>query len=443
MIEAETRYAQSGDTHIAYKVAGDGPFDLVLILGFMTHVDLAWDDAIMGGFLRGLASFSRLIVFDKRGTGLSDRSVGIPTFEERMDDIRAVMDAADSERAVLMGISEGAPTAVLFAATYPERTASLVLFGGMAKSTGAPDYPWAPPADDLIESAVTLVQPGLYSGDDIEIWAPSMADDAQARERLGRYRRAAVSPDGIAALFTMFLDIDVRHVLPTLRVPTLVIHRRGDRVVNRRAGQWLAEQIQDAKYVELSGQDHFPWVGDTETVIDEVRGFLTGVRLGSGSDRVLATVLFTDIVRSTERAAELGDQRWRELLDLHDEVVRRHLERHRGREIKNTCDGMMAAFDGPGRAVRAAEGIRDALCDLGLETRCGLHAGEVELRGDDLAGIAVVVAQRVSELAEPGEILVSSTVKDLVAGSGLNFEARGEQALKGVPGAWNIFAVVP
>ena len=435
------RYAQSENVHIAYQVVGEGERDLVLVEGFVSHLDMEWDNPSQARFFRGLASFARLIRFDKRGTGLSDRAVAIGTLEERMDDVRAVMDAAGSERAVLMGISEGAPMCLLFAATYPERTHALVLQGGMARSIEAPDYPWASPADAVIEAGVELITPGLYTGDDMEIWAPSLAGDAQAKAWLGRYRRASVSPDGLNALVTMFLDIDVRHVLPTLRVPTLVLHRHGDRVVNWRAGRWMADQIPGALYVELPGPDHFPWVGDSDAVIEEVRAFLTGVRVAPEPDRVLATVMFTDVVGSTARAASLGDRRWTDLLDAHDAAVRRQLAAFRGREVKATGDGFLATFDGPARAIRCACAIRDAASQLHLEVRVGLHTGEIEVRGDDIGGVAVHIGQRVSALARPSEILVSSTVKDLVAGSGIEFEERGEHELKGVPGKWRLFAV--
>jgi class 3 adenylate cyclase len=434
------RYAQNEDVHIAYQVVGEGERDLVLVQGFVSHIDMEWENPGMARFIRGLASFSRLILFDKRGTGLSDRAVGIATLEERMDDVRAVMDAAGSERAVLMGISEGAPMCLLFAATYPERTHALVLHGGMARSTEAPDYPWAPPAEGLLEAAFDLVVPLLYTGEDIDIWAPTLADDPQAIAWLGRYRRAGVSPDGLTALFTMFMDIDVRHVLPALRVPTLVLHRHGDRVVNWRAGRWMAEQIPSARYVELPGPDHFPWVGDSDAVVEEVREFLTGVRVAPEPDRVLATVMFTDVVGSTERAASLGDRRWRDLLDAHDAAVRRQLTAFRGREVKATGDGFLATFDGPARAIRCACALRDAASDLHLDVRVGLHTGEIEVRGDDIGGVAVHIGQRVSALAQPSEIMVSSTVKDLVAGSGIEFEDRGEHELKGVPGSWRLFA---
>jgi pimeloyl-ACP methyl ester carboxylesterase len=437
----QTRYAKTDDdVHIAYQVVGAGERDLVLVEGFVSHVEIAWEDPHLAAFLRRLASFTRLIVFDKRGVGVSDRVPAVPTLEQRMDDVRAVMDAAGSERAVLMGLSEGAPLSIVFAATYPERVQALVLNGGMARSTWAPDYPWAPPADALLEAA-TFIEPGLFTGDDVEIWAPSLADDQRTMEWLGKYRRSAVSPGSLAQLFTMFLDIDVRAVLPAIAVPTLVLHRRGDRVVNRRAGQWMAEQIPGARYVELPGLDHFPWVGDSDAIVDEVEEFLTGVRHVAEPDRVLATVLFTDIVGSTERASELGDHAWRQLLDRHDAVVRAHLERFRGTEVKTTGDGFLATFDGPARAIQCAMELTVALQALGIEIRAGLHTGEVEVRGDDVGGIAVHTAARVLAEAQAGEVLVSRTVTDLVAGSGIAFVDRGSHVLKGIVGAWQLFAV--
>ena len=437
------RYAQSGDVNVAYQVVGENERDLVLVQGFASHLDLAWEQPELARMFRSLASFSRLILFDKRGTGLSDRSVGAPTLEERMDDVRAVMDAAGSEHAVLMGVSEGAPMCILFAATYPERTDALVLYGGMARSTEAPDYPWAPPADGLVEAAEELVMPVVYEGEDIDIWMPSLADDPRTKEWLARYHRAGASPDGIRQIFEMFLEIDVRDVLPTLRVPTLVIHRRGDRVVNRRAGKWMADQIPDARYVELPGQDHMPWAGDLDGVIEEIRAFLTGARFAPEPDRVLATVMFTDVVSSTQRAVALGDRRWKDVLDAHDEAVREQLATFRGREVKTTGDGFLATFDGPARAIRCGHAIADAARQLGVDVRVGLHTGEIELRGEDIGGVAVHIGQRVSALAEPCEILVSSTVKDLVAGSGIQFDDRGEHELKGVPGMWHLYAARP
>jgi class 3 adenylate cyclase len=441
----ETSYAQNGDVHIAYQVVGSGARDLVLVMGMATHLDMQWQ-ADAGGlrmdhFFLELADFTRLVLFDKRGTGLSDRGVSIPTLEERMDDLLSVLDDIGSERAVLMGISEGAPLCLLFAACHPERTDALVLYGGMARSTEAPDYPWAPPLDAAQQSGIELLVPVLYSGGDLDLWAPSIENDRHAQEWLGRYRRSSVSPNGLRELIGMFLEVDVRDVLPEVRVPTLVLHRHGDRAVNRRAGEFLAEHIEGAKYVELQGNDHLPWVGDATSVIEEIREFLTGVRVAAEPDRVLSTVMFTDVVSSTETATALGDRRWRELLDAHDDAIRRELMKFRGHEVKTTGDGFLATFDGPARAIRCACAIRAAAGELDLQVRVGLHSGEIEMRGDDIAGVAVVIAQRISALAQANEILVSSTIKDLVAGSGITFSERGQHQLKGVPDEWRLLAV--
>jgi pimeloyl-ACP methyl ester carboxylesterase len=438
---APIEYVENDGVHIAYEVVGEGERDLVLVQGFMSHLDLEWENPALVRLFQGLNTIGRLILFDKRGTGLSDRAVGAPTLEERMDDVRAVMDAAGSEHAVLMGVSEGAPMCLLFAATHPERTNALVLHGGMARSTEAPDYPWAPPADGLVEAAAELIFPVVYEGEDLDIWTPSLVDDPQYKAWLARYRRAGVSPDGVRMIYETFLDIDVRDVLPTITVPTLVLHRRGDRVVNWRAAKWMAEQIPGAKYVELAGRDHLPWAGDADAVIEEIREFLTGVRAGPETDRVLATVMFTDVVGSTERVVALGDRKWKDALELHDRTVRRQLDVFRGHEIKTMGDGFLATFDGPARAIHCGRAIRDAAAELGMNERVGLHTGEVEVRGDDIGGVAVHIGQRVSALAQPSEILVSSTVKDLVAGSGIAFADRGEHELKGVPDRWRLYAV--
>ena len=437
-----TRYAQSGDVSIAYQVLGDGPIDLVLVLGFATHLELQWELAPFQRFCERLASFSRLIVFDKRGTGLSDPVAGAPTLEERIDDVRAVMDAAGSERAALFGISEGGPMSALFAAIHPGRTSARVLHGAMARTTEAPDYPWAAPADALREASAEFIAP--FWGRDAEgiltLFGPSIAEDPQAQDVISRLERNAASPAMVRRIFEMFLDIDVRDVLPTIRVPTLVLHRRQDRVVNWRAGRYLASQIPGARYVELEGIDHIPWIGDTDAVLGEIEEHLTGSRTAPEPDRVLATVMFTDIVGSTERAAELGDERWRAVLAAHQAATRRELDRFRGREVKNLGDGCLATFDGPARAIRCGRAIAEAARADGLEVRVGLHAGEVELLGDDVGGIAVHIAARVGALAGAGEVLVSGTVKDLVAGSGIAFEDRGTRALKGVPDEWRLFA---
>jgi pimeloyl-ACP methyl ester carboxylesterase len=440
-----TQYAKSGDASIAYQVVGEGPIDLVLVLGFATHVELQWESPPFAHFFERISSFSRLIIFDKRGTGLSDPVTEAPTLEERIDDVRAVMDAAGSQRAALFGISEGGPMSVLFAATHPDRVIALVLHGAMGRTTEAPDYPWASPAEALRESAAEFIAPywGQQAEGMVELFAPSFADDPEAVEFTARMERSAASPAMVQQIFEMFLDIDVRAVLPTIRVPTLVLHRRGDRVVNRRAGEELAAQIPGARYLELPGIDHLPWAGDSEAVLGEIEEFLTGTRSAPEPERVLATVMFTDIVGSTERAAELGDARWRELLSAHQAAVRRELMRFRGVEVKTLGDGCLATFDGPARAIRCGRGIAEAARSLGLGVRVGLHSGEVELMEDDLGGIAVHIAARVGALASGGEVLVSSTVKDLVAGSGIRFVDRGSQHLKGIADEWRLFAAAP
>ncbi len=438
--QPQTRYARSGEVSIAYQVIGDGPIDVVYVPGFISHVELTWEMPQAVHMIQRLSSFARLIMFDKRGTGLSDPVVGAPTLEERMDDVRAVMEAAGSERAALVGVSEGVPMSILFAATHPQLTTGLVLYGGMARSTWAPDYPWATPAEDLIESSLEM-SPYMFEGAAIEVMAPSMADDPRARERFARFQRYAATPAMLEQVFTMFLDIDVRPILATVDVPTLVLHRRGDQAVNRHGAEWMATQIPGARYVELDGIDHAMYAGDTDSVIDEIEEFLTGVRRTTEVDRVLATVMFTDIVGSTQRASDLGDRQWRALLDSQNSVLRAELARHRGHEVKTLGDGMLATFDGPARAIRCALAVTEAVRPLGIEVRVGLHAGEVELVGDDVAGIAVHIAARVGALAGTGEVLVSSTVKDLVAGSGIAFSERGEHELKGIPDRWRLFAV--
>jgi pimeloyl-ACP methyl ester carboxylesterase len=436
------RYAKSGDVSIAYQVVGDGPIDLVLVLGFATHLDLQWEMPPFAHFFERLGSFARLIVFDKRGTGLSDPVSDAPTLEQRSDDVRAVMDAAGSERAALFGISEGGPMSIVFAATHPERVTALVLHGAMGRTTWAPDYPWAVPADALRESAAEFIAPfwGEPSDAMLDLFAPSFAGDPTAMEFTARMERSAASPAMVQQIFDMFLDIDVRDVLPAIHVPTLVLHRRGDRVVNRRAGEELAAQIPGARYVELPGSDHLPWAGDAEDVLGEIEEFLTGARSTPEPERVLATVMFTDIVGSTERAAQLGDSRWRELLAAHQTAVRRELTRFRGHEVKTLGDGYLATFDGPARAIRCGRAIAETSRSTGLGVRIGLHSGEVELMDGDVGGIAVHIAARVGALAGAGEVLVSSTVKDLVAGSGIGFEDRGTRQLKGVPDEWRLFA---
>jgi pimeloyl-ACP methyl ester carboxylesterase len=440
-----TQYAKSGETSIAYQVVGDGPLDLVLVLGFATHLELQWEGAPFARFCERLASFSRLILFDKRGNGLSDPVPEVPTLEQRIDDVRAVMDAARSERAALFGVSEGGPMSIMFAATHPERATALVLHGAMARTTEAPDYPWGSPAEALRESAAEFIAPnwGRDAEGMVELFAPSFTGDPRTLELLARLERNAASPAMVGQIFEMFLRTDVRDILPTIHIPTLVTHRRGDRVVNWRAGRDLAERIEGAEYVELEGIDHLPWAGDSDAVVGEVQEFLTGVRSAAEPDRVLATVMFTDICGSTERAAELGDANWRDLLQAHQTAVRRDLERFRGREIKTLGDGSLVTFDGPARAIQCGHAIAQTARSLGLQERIGIHSGEVEVMEEDVGGIAVHIAARVGALAGAGEVLVTSTVKDLVAGSDIQFDDRGVQQLKGIPDEWRLFAAAP
>ncbi len=437
----ETRYARAGDVHVAYQVFGEGDLDVVLVPGYITHVELVWEMPPIAKVLERLGSFARVIMFDRRGSGLSDPVPEAPTLEQRMDDVRAVMDAAGSERAALIGISEGASMSILFAATYPQRVQALVCIGGMARSTPADDYPLGTPVDALLESGFELILPHWGEGALVEVAAPSQAADPDVRAAFGRMERASASPGMMAQLAQMFLDIDVRHVVPSVHVPTLILHRRHDRLVNVRHGRWLAEHMPNARFVELPGHDHAIWFEDPELTIGEVQEFLTGARAAPEPQRMLATVLFTDIVDSTRTAAGLGDSRWRELLERHGRTVRSALERFGGRAVKSTGDGYLATFDGPARGIHCARAILDSSEEQGLRVRAGLHTGECELMGDDIGGMAVHIAARVSALAGPGEVLVSRTVKDLVVGSGIEFEDRGAGELKGVPGEWRLYAV--
>jgi class 3 adenylate cyclase len=439
-----THYVDNDGVSIAYQVVGDGPIDLALVIGSWWHLEFQWTDPGMERFLERLASFSRLILFDKRGTGLSDRvsDDALPDLELRMDDLRAVLDAVGSERCALVGESEGGPLAVLFAATYPARVSHLVLYGSYARLLSAPDYPaGVDPSviDAFIEATVS--QWGTAGPMVMELFAPSLGEDAAFAEWLGAMNRHSVSPGAMRTLMQMMAAIDVRSVLPAVAVPTLVVHREGDRVCTVENGRYLASAIPDARYVELPGDDHTFSVGDSDSILGEVEEFITGSRSIVEEERLLLTVVFTDIVDSTSQAARLGDSAWRGLLDRHDAMVRRELERHRGREVKHTGDGFLLVFDGPARAVRCAAAIRDGARAIGIAVRAGVHTGECEIRGDDVGGIAVHIAARVSALADADEVLVSSTVRDLTAGSALTFEDRGEHDLRGVPGPWRIHAL--
>jgi class 3 adenylate cyclase len=445
-VEPETRYARSGDVSIAYQVVGEGPFDVVRAPPFVSHVELDWQVPAIAAFLRRLVSFCRLIRFDKRGTGMSDRVSGAPTLETRMDDVRAVMDAVGSERAALFGISEGAPMSILFAATYPERTWALVLEGGFARERWAPDYPWGYREDEYQEGEAELQGWGTpeHSARIAQALAPS-ADEGN-RQALATLIRHSASPGAAAALDQMNRDIDVRPVLPAIRIPTLVMNRTDESPAIVKGSRYLAQNIAGARHVEIPGADHALFTADPEVVVGEIEGFLEetwGERAWEEveRDRVLATVLFTDIVGSTARAAELGDARWRDLLGEHHSLIRRQLTRFRGTELDTAGDGFFASFDGPARGIRCACAITEAVKELGLEVRAGLHTGECELLDGKVGGIAVHIGARVAEEAGQGEVLVSSTVKDLVAGSGIDFRERGSAELKGVPGEWRLFAV--
>jgi class 3 adenylate cyclase len=441
------RYARVGEQHVAYQAFGSGSLNLVLAPPVISNVETQWMDARFAAFAERLASFANVAVFDKRGTGLSDPIIGtgVPTLEERMDDIRAVMAALEWNEAALFGYAEGGPLCVLFAATFPERTTSLVLCNTAARLMRADDYPWA-----WVLAQTPMDEAAAHWGDEEALepffatFAPGLAGEPDwpaVVQNLARGLRSGASPMIYAQLQRVAREIDVRGVLPSVRCPVLVLHRADDRILDVQHGRYLAEHIQDARYRELAGADHYPYMSDAESILDEVQEFLTGVRPAPEVDRVLCTLLFTDIVGSTQRAAAIGDHAWKEVLAQHHAVVRSQLERYRGKEIDTTGDGFLATFDGPARAVRCAIAIREAVRTIGLRIRAGVHTGECEFMGDNIGGLAVHIGARVGALASENEILVSSTVKDLVAGSGLSFEDRGTHAPRGVPEPWRIFAV--
>lgn len=438
----ETRYAKSGDTNIAYQVIGDGPRDIVYVPGWVSNVEVMWEDPGLARFLNRLASFSRLITFDKRGVGLSDPVPieHLPSLEVRMDDLRAVMDAVGSSSATLFGHSEGGNMCVLFAGTYPDRTDGLILTGSYVKRLRSDDYPWAPTWEDRV-AAAEEVERAWGKSDDISYYAPSRIGDEAFAAWISRYQRLSASPKAAAAMILMNSTIDVTSVLPAIRVPTLLLYRIDDPDVRVEEGRYIAAKIPSARLVELAGADHFFWAGDSEPMLQEIEEFVTGHRTAAEPDRVVATALFTDIVDSTKKATDLGDQKWRDLLHRHHAVIRDELVRWRGTEVNTTGDGFLAVFDGPARSIHAARSIVEAVRPLGIEVRAGLHTGEMEMLADDVAGLAVHIAARVSALAGPSEVLVSRTVRDLVAGSGIEFKGRGAYTLKGVPDEWEIYAV--
>jgi class 3 adenylate cyclase len=437
----EFRYARAGAQYVAYEVFGEGPLDLVIAPGYMSNLEQNWTWPPYARFLGQLSSFARVIVLDRRGTGLSDRLIGNQTFDDLMDDIRAVMDDAGSDQAAVVGGAEGGPMCALFAATYPERTSALILITTYARRMWSHDYPWGLTAevDALVEDGYLSLWGRSPMG--IRARAPGEAEDPAFRDWYVRAQRTGGTPGAALAWYRITADIDVRKVLAAIRVPTLVVHRTGDRAIPVEHGRYLAEHIPGARYVELPGEDHFWFSGDSDAILAEMEEFLTGVRPSPPVDRVLATVMFTDIVDSTRRAAALGDRRWHDLLSRHNTLVRGELQRARGREVKTTGDGFLATFDGPARAIRCAVAIAESAGQVGIDVRVGLHTGEVELVGDDVLGIAVHIGARITALAGAGEVLVSGTVKDLVAGSGIMFDDRGDQTLKGVPGEWRVFAV--
>lgn len=437
----ETKYARSGDLSIAYSVSGDGPLDVVVCSNWTSHVEATWEWPSYARLVHRLGRLGRVILFDLPGNGLSDpvSLSELPTIEQWMDYVRVVMDAAGSERAVLFAQAAATGLAVPFAATHPDRVAALVVFSGFARVHRTEDYPFGVPEEHR-QTGMDWWLKRWGTARQLELTGPSLVDDPFEVEPMSRFERYSATPSVARLFFRMIADMDVRAVLPTVRVPTLVIHRRGNRWIRVEHGRYLAEHIEGARYVELDGDEHYPFHGDMATVVREIASFLEALPTHREEERMLATILVTDLVGSTERAAELGDARWRELLDRHDAVVREQLLQFRGREVRSTGDGFVATFDGAARAVRCAGAIRDALRGLALDVRAGLHTGEIELRGGGIDGIAVHLAARVADAAEAGVVLVSQTVKDLTVGARLDFESRGRHAFKGVPGEWEVYA---
>ena len=437
----ETHYTRAGAVNIAYQVTGSGPLDLVLVPGWVSNIDVFWEEPRLARFLRRLASFSRLILFDKRGTGLSDRVTDTPTLEERMEDLRAVMDAVGSTRAALLGYSEGGPMCGLFGATYPERTTAVIMIGSYARRIQAPDYPFGSTVAER-DAFIAALEKEWGKPFGLEERGPSVARDERVSRWWARMLRMSASPAAAVALTRANAEVDVRHILPSIRVPALIIHATGDQVLRIDHGRYLAKHIPNARFVEIASDDHLPWLEGSEEILQHIQEFLTGSRPVDADDRVLCTIMVTDIVESTRLAAECGDTRWRDLLEAHDSTVRAELATFRGREVNTTGDGFLAVFDGPARAIHCARSLVEAVRRIGLDLRIGLHTGECELRGKDVAGLALHIAARISALASVGDVLVSRTVKDLVAGSGISFEDFGVHGLKGVPERWEIYRVV-
>jgi len=440
MIAPETKYALNGSVNIAYQTFGDGPIDIVLVPGWISNMEVFWEEPRVARFFQRLGSFARVILFDKRGTGLSDRITDTPMLEERMDDVRAVMDVVGCSRAVLLGYSEGGPMCALFAATHPDRTQALVMIGSYARLLYAEDYPWGRTAEEQ-EKFLSAISRDWGGPLDIEMRIPSIAKEEQGRNWWGKVLRNGASPRTALALTRMNGEIDVRHILPSVNVPTLIIHATGDKAIRVGAGRYLAENIPNAKLVELDTDDHVPFFERSNEILSAVEQFLTGKQVDVDVDRAVRTVLFTDIVDSTKTASNIGDERWKDMLELHNNTVRGQLAIHRGKEENYTGDGFFATFDGPARAIKCAEAIREAVKALGIEVRIGIHTGECELHGETVAGLAVHIGARVSAKAGANQILASQTVKDLVAGSGINFDEFGTFTLKGVPDEWCLYLV--
>jgi pimeloyl-ACP methyl ester carboxylesterase len=437
----DTRYAKSGDYHIAYQVHGSGEIDLAWAPSYFSHIEVQMEEASFRRFVTRLGTFSRVILFDKRGTGLSDRVADMPGLDDRMDDFRAVLDAVGSEKAALLGTCEGGALSALFAATYPDRTRALVLANSFARATAADDYPWAESPEEWQEHAASTSE-NWGSGQWLDRFAPSAVHDPRVQEWWPRFQRLAVSPNAIRTLLLMNAEIDVRNVLTSVNVPTLVMHSAGDQLCAIGGARYMTERLPEAQFVELPGADHYIWFGpDAERFADEIERFLTGTLKPTDQDRALVTVLFVDIVESTRKAAELGDRTWRDLLDAYYSVVREELQRYRGRMLDTAGDGVLAALEGPARAIRAGLGIIERVQRFGLTVRAGVHTGEAEIVEDDLRGITVHIGSRVASQAGESELLVSSTVKDLVVGSGFTFADRGSHEFKGVPGRWQLYAV--
>lgn len=435
-----THYAKAGDLSIAYQVTGDGPPDIVRVPGWISNVDYDWEYPPQARQIERFSQFSRFIRFDKRGTGLSDRDVGYPTLEQRMEDVHAVMDAVGSDRSVLFGTSEGGNMSILFAATYPERTAGLILHGCQARGEWAPDYPWAPTKEETAKQLADLSHE--WGGPvDLTDGAPSLANDVMAQEWSAAYMRYAASPKAAIEMWKVGTEVDVRDILSSVRVPTLVLQKEHDRWVNQEEGRYLASKIPNAQFVLLPGTDHVIWGDGQDRLADEIEEFVTGVRPVQSYERVLLTVLFTDIVGSTRMAAARGDHRWKELLQKHHDLARIEFRRHSGTEVKSTGDGFLASFRGPTPAISCAVAMRDRMAELGIEIRAGIHTGECDIRAGDLSGLAVHLASRLLNHAQPMDVVVSRTVRDLLAGSELGFEDRGETVLRDIPGSWQIFAV--